>query len=157
MNRLGELLGSATRGNIVEALALSNRPLTGYRISKLYNMNTAKVYIAMKALARLGLVRSCKGRAGIEYQLSDEDLRRLALRLSSRVVTYESWKSLDAKATRFRSGFAKPPPASVGRPAKLLEKKSARLLGELENLALLSRRKFDAKYRVKSVGVYSRI
>jgi hypothetical protein len=156
MSRLGDLLGS-TKANIVEALALSERPLTCYRISKMYNMNVAKGYIAMKKLAALGLVRPSEGRGGVEYLLADDDLRRLALRLSSRVVTFEAWKSREAKRARFRSGLSRVPLLPLGRPTKSVGKKPTRIPGELENLALLARRKFDAKYGRTSDGAYDRI
>ena len=123
----------------------------------MYNMNVAKVYITMKKLADLGLVKRLKGRSGVEYLLLDEDLRRIALRLSSRVITYESWKSQDAKRSRFRSGLERVPPLSLGRPTRSLLMKSTRIPGELENLALLARRKFDTKYRRTSDGAYDSI
>ncbi len=154
MSPLGALLGSITKGNIVEALALSEMPLTCYRIAKMYNMNIAKVYIAMKILATLGLVRSSRGRSGVEYILLDEDLQRLAKKLSPRVITYEVWKGQDAKRNRFRSGLLRVPLLSLGRSTRSLERKTTRIPGELENLAHLARKKFDAKYRRISDGAY---
>ncbi len=157
MNRMGELLGSVTRGNVVEALALSKRPLTSYRVAKAYHMNVAKVYIEMKKLAGLGLVKPTRGRRGVEYTLADEDLRGLALKLSSRVVTYDAWTSEEAKRARFRMGLATVPRVSLGSGPGETEAKPTRLPGELENLAVLGRKKFDAKYRRTAKGEYGRI
>ncbi len=157
MNRLGELLGSVTRGNVVVALALARLPLTSYRVSKIYNMNVAKTYIEMSKLAALGLVKATRGRRGTEYTLVDDDLRRLALKLSSRLVTYESWARQEAKRERFRMGLAQVPPVSLRRPARMIEMKPTRLSGELENLASLARKKFNAKYRRASDREYDRI
>ena len=157
MSRLGEFLGSVTKGNIVEALTLSKEPLTCYRISRAYNMNVAKTYIAMKKLAAIGLVAPSKEKGGVKYFLLDEDLRRIALKLSSRVVTYESWRSQDAKRTRFRSGFVRATLPPLGGPTGAARMKPTRIPGELENLALLARRKFAAKYRRSPDGTYDRI
>ncbi len=157
MNRLGELFGSITRGNAVVALALSRVPLTSYRVSKVYNMNVAKTYIEMSRLAALGLVKATRGRRGREYKLVDEDLRRLALKLSSRLLDYESWAGQEAKRERFRMGLAKVPAVSLRRPARMIEMKPTRLPGELENLASLARKKFNAKYRRTSNREYDRI
>jgi hypothetical protein len=154
MSRLGELLGSKTRGNVVEALAMSERPLTCYRISKLYNMNVAKVYVAMKKLAALGLVTPSRGRGGIEYRLQNEDLCRLALNFSTRVVTYKEWSSQGGKKKRFRFGLAQIPALPLDKSRKLMSIKPTRIPGELDNLALLARAKFDGKYRKGSDGAY---
>jgi hypothetical protein len=154
---MGDLLGSTTRGNVVEALSMSTRPLTCYRISKLYNMNVAKVYAAMKKLAALGLVTPSRGRGGIEYLLQNEDLRRLALQLSSRVVTYEAWSSQDAKKERFRLGLSHIPALVLGGPSKLMSIKPSRVPGELDSLALLARAKFDGKYRMASDHAYDSV
>ena len=147
MNRLVQLLGSSTRANIVELLALAKKPLSAYRVSKMYNMNIGKVYIEMKKLANLGLVSTTKGSRGLEYALIDENLRGLALKLSSRVITYDDWRSPEAKAQRFRSGLIKVPKFSPGRRTKLQDTKPTRMPGELNALALLARSKFDKKYR----------
>jgi hypothetical protein len=157
MTRLGELLGSATRGNIVEALALSGRPLTAYRIAKNYNMNVAKVYLGMKKLERLGLVRFT-GKIGLkEYELNDNDLRSLALRLSSRVQTLESWRSDESRRSRFRMGLVPVPRFSLENLPKTQEPRQRRMPGELENLATLGRKMFDAKYRRKMGRDYDRV
>lgn len=157
MGRLGELLGSTTRGNVVEALAMSKKPLTCYRISKLYNMNVAKVYVAMRKLAALGLVTTSRGGGGTEYRLQDEDLRRLAVRLSTRVVTYEEWSSQDARRERFRSGLSLIPALPKASPAELVPMKPTRMPGELDSLALLARAKFDGKYHRAPDGAYDSI
>ena len=157
MNRLGELLGSSTRANIVEALALSDMPLTAYRIAKKYNMNVAKVYSEMKRLESLGLVKPAGEGRGKEYVLMDRDLRSLALRLSSRVQTYEAWRSSGAKRERFRMGLAKIPSYSMDGEPRAMEPGERRAPGELENLAVLGRRKFDAKYRKGAEREYVRV
>lgn len=64
MSRLGELLGSRTRGNVVEALALSGEPLAACRVAKSYNMNIAKAYKEMKRLSDLGVNRGGGPRPG---------------------------------------------------------------------------------------------
>ena len=157
MNRLGELLGSTTRGNLVEALALSDRSLTAYGVAKAYNMNIAKVYIEMKRLEGLGLVRSAKGGRGKAYELVDDSLRDLALRLSSRVQTYDSWRSPESRRARFRMGLAPLPQFSLSGGSTVAESGQRRMAGELENLAALGRKKFDAKYRRMGERSFDRI
>lgn len=147
-------MGSTTRSNVVEALAMSEKPLTCYRISKLYNMNVAKVYVAMKKLAALGLVTPIRGGGGLEYRLNDVDLRRLALKLSTRVVTFDAWNSRDAREERFRSGLLRTPALPLGSPRRLTLIKQTRMPGELDSLALLARAKFDGKYHRTSGGAY---
>ena len=157
MNRLGQLLGSTTRGNLVEALALSDRSLTAYGVAKAYNMNIAKVYIEMKRLEGLGLVKSTKKNRGKEYELVDDNLRNLALKLSSRVQTYESWKSPASRRARFRMGFASIPSFSIVGQSRAVNMSQRKMPGELENLAVLGRKKFDAKYRRTSGRSYDRV
>ena len=156
MGRLGELLGSTTRGNIVEALALAKRGLTAYGVAKAYHMNVAKVYAEMKRLERLGLVRSANGNRGREYELVDDSLRDLALKLSTRVQTYESWKSPESKRARFRMGLVPVPQFSLGQ-SSVADVSQRRMPGELENLAVLGRKKFDAKYRRMGERSYGRL
>ena len=156
MNRLGELLGSATRGNLLEGLALSDTGMTAYGVAKAYNMNVAKVYLEMKRLERLGLVKSSAGIRGKEYALADESLKDLALKLSSRVQTYSSWKSPESRRDRFRMGLASIPPVSIER----LETGSPiarKPLGELENLAILGRKRFGVKYVRTGERSYDRL
>ena len=157
MSRLAAVLGSLTRSNLVEALSMSSRPLTAYRVAREYNMNVARVYVEAKRLAGLGLLRTVKGRRGIEYDLCDEDLRRLALRLSYRVVSYDSWSSEKAKRTRFRAGLSKVPEMALRNSASFPLSKPSRLRGELENLALMAKKSFNAKYRRKSEREYDRV
>ena len=157
MNRLGELLGSTTRGNLVEALALSDRSLTAYGVAKAYNMNIAKVYVEMKRLEGLRLVRSARGNRGREYELVDDSLRELALKLSSRVQTYESWRSPESRRARFRMGLALVPRLSLTGQSTVVDTSQRRMPGELENLAILGRKKFDAKYRRMGERSYDRI
>lgn len=147
MNRLGELLGSVTRGNLVEAPALSDRGLTAYGVAKAYGMNIAKVYVEMKRLEGLGLVRWTKKNRGREYELVDRNLRDLALKLGSRVLSYESWRSPESRRARFRDGLAIVPRFSISRQEQAVDTEQRRMPGELENLATLGRKKFDAKYR----------
>jgi len=160
MDSLSQLLGSSTRARIVELLALSKKPLSAYRVSKMYNINTGKVYLEMKKLAGLGLVASLRGRRGVEYALIDENLRALSLKLSSRrVITYDEWRSPEAKAQRFRSGLIKPPkfPGVWNKATSDERQKSTRLPGELNALARLARSKFDKKYRRIRDREYARI
>jgi len=157
MSRLGELLGSITRGNLVEALALTDRGLTAYRVAKSYNMNVAKVYREAKRLEGIGVVRSAKGARGMEYDLVDNNLRNLALKLSSRVQTYESWNSPESKRARFRMGLAQVPPFSLVGQASVVDGRQRRMAGELENLAILGRSKFNAKYREVGRRSYDRL
>ena len=157
MNRLGELLGSTTRGNLVEALALSDRSLSAYGVAKAYNMNIAKVYVEMKRLEGLRLVRSARGNRGREYELVDDSLRDLALKLSSRVQTYESWRSPESRRTRFRMGLVSVPRFSLTGQSTVVDTSQRRVPGELENLAILGRKKFDAKYRRMGERSYDRI
>ena len=156
MNRIGELLGSRTRGNIVEALALSDKPMTAYRVAKKYNMNVAKVYKEFKRLDGLGLLKSESDGAKV-YELADDDLKSLALKLSSRVQTYESWKSKEARRTRFRMGLSKVPRFELEIPPGGGEQGARRMPGELENLAALGRKKFDRKYRRTAERAYARV
>lgn len=157
MNRLAVLLGGSTKGNIVEALALSRKPMTAYRVARAYNMNVAKVYVEMKRLAALGMVRPTEGRRGLEYGLADDDLRRLAVRLSSRVQTYDSWRSTESRAARFREGLAVVPPVTLSPGPRTGKGARRRMPGELDNLAALGRRRFDAKYRRTSGRLYARL
>lgn len=136
---------------------MSQAPLTCYRISRMYNMNVAKVYAAMKRLAGLGLVAPSRGRRGTEYRLRDEDLRRLALKFSGRVVTYEAWSSAKARRERFRSGLSLAPAPQLGKARGLMTAKPTRLPGELDNLALLARVKFDGKYHRRPDGLYDTV
>lgn len=157
MNRLGTLLGGTTRANIVEGLALSGRPLTAYRIARKYNMNIAKTYAEMKKLVSIGMVEPVERSRWNEYTLADDDLRRLAVRLSSRVKTYEAWRSPEAKRKRFRMGLARVPPFSMEQPSGSFEPGERRLAGELESLAVLGRKKFDAKYLRLADREYARV
>jgi len=157
MNRLGQLLGSTTRANLVEALALSGRSLTAYGVAKAYNMNIAKVYLEMKRLEGLGLVRSAKGNRGREYELVDDDLRDLALKLSARVQTYESWRSPESRRARFRMGLAPVPRSPLLGKSTAVSTSQRRMPGELDNLAILGRKKFDTKYRRVSERSYDRL
>ena len=157
MNRLAVLLGSATRANIVEALALSGRPMTAYRIAKTYNMNVAKVYLEVKKLEGIGAVGSAGKVRGKEYLLTDRDLKRLAQRLSSRVQTYEGWSSDEAKRDRFKMGLLEVPQYSMEMREGPVEVGERRMPGELENLATLGRRKFDRKYRRTEGREYDRV
>ena len=147
MNKLGVLLGSATRGNVVEALAVSKRPLTAYRVAKEYNMNVAKVYVETKRLAALGLIRASRTGRGVEYRLADGDLKRLALKLSSRTVPFEEWSSEEERASRFRQGLRRVPKFTMEKPDEGALSKTTRLPGELDTLAALARTRFDRKYR----------
>jgi len=140
-------LGSTTRGNLVEALALSDKGLTAYRVAKAYNMNIAKVYVEMKRLERLGIVRSVRRNRGKEYELDNAALKELALELSSRVQTYESWRSPASRRARFRMGLASIPQVSLESPTGVVDSNQRRMPGELDNLAVLGRRRFDVKYR----------
>jgi len=140
----------------VEALALSDRPMTAYRVALSYNLNVAKVYAEMKKLNSLGLVKTSRGR-GLEYALADDDLRRLALKLASRVQTYSSWKSDGSRRARFRMGLAAIPPFTLEKVPRGVEPWPRRTPGELENLAKLGRRKFDGKYRRTGERTYARI
>jgi predicted transcriptional regulator len=155
VTRLGELLGSRTRGNVIEALALSEKPLSAYRVAKTYNMNVAKVYQEMKRLSELGLLKVKEGPPAREYELSDENLKGLALSLTTRVQTYESWRGADSKRARFRMGLRKVPEFEIGDEATVPE--SRRMPGELENLAKLGRTKFDSKYKRVAVRAYARV
>jgi hypothetical protein len=157
MSRLAQLLGSSTRANIVELLASANKPLSAYRVSKMYNMNMGKVYSEMKKLASLGLVSTTTGNKGLEYALVDDNLRELALKLSPRVINYDDWSSQEARAQRFRSGMIKVPKFSIGKPSKSLDSKPTRMPGELDALALLARSKFDKKYLRIGDREYARI
>lgn len=157
MNSLAQLLGSSTRGNLVQALALSSTPLTSYRVAKLYHMNVAKVYIEMKRLAEMGLVEAVRWRRGAEYRLADEDLRRLALKLASGVVTFDAWSSKKAKRARFRMGLWPIPQVSLGRLEGGVTEKPTRMPGELENLAVLGRKRFDSKYRKTGEREFGRV
>ena len=157
MGRLGVVLGSATRGNVVEALALAERPMTSYRIARSYNMNIAKVYSETKKLASLGLVKGSTGERGTEYELADEDLRRLALRLANRVVPFETWKGAESRKARIRAGFSVVPRFSMRGRVTLLPVKPTRMEGELETLALVAKKRFDMKYHKVSRREYDRL
>ena len=128
----------------MEALALSGQPLTPYRIAKEYNMNIAKTYMETKSLARLGVVRAVRKSRGLEYELADEEVRRVALRYRSRVIPFSRWAS--GERARFTMGMEKVPDFGLGAGGGPDERPS-RLPGELDALASLGRKRFDAKYR----------
>jgi len=157
MSRLGQLLGSTTRGNVVEALALSAKNLTAYGVAKAYHMNVAKVYVEMKRLEGLGMLRSARGARGKEYELADENLRGLALKLSSRVQTLESWRNPESRRVRFRMALASVPRFSLIEHPTVVDETRRRMPGELENLAVLGRKMFDAKYRRTGGRSFDRI
>jgi hypothetical protein len=148
MDSLAQLLGSSTRANIIEALATSGKPLSPYRVSKMFNMNTAKVYIEMKRLVDLGLVSCGQGSRGLEYTLQDENLRGLAIKLAPRTIPFDIWNSKESKARRLRNGLIKTPKFSLEKRAKKLQfRKPSRIPGELDSLAKLARRRFETRYR----------
>lgn len=140
----------------MEALAVSPKPLTPYRVAKEYDMNVAKVYIEMKRLTRLGVVRAAGRRRGVEYRLADEDLRGLALKYSSRVVPLEEWNSPQQRASRLRMGLRRIPPYAI-ELAKDIATKPTRLPGELDGLASLGRKRFDARYRRVAEREFARV
>ncbi len=146
------------RARIVELLALAKKPLSAYRVAKMYNLNVSKVYHEIKRLDDLGLLLRRRGSKGMEYSLVDENLRALALNLSPQIQSYDDWNSPEAKAQRFRAGLMQVPKFSLGRrQAKLLERKRTRMPDELDTLALLARRSFEKKYREIGEREYVRI
>ena len=157
MSQLAELLGSSTRAKIVEALAQSNKKLTAYRISKMYSINISKTYIEIKKLADLNLLSAKRGRKGLEYSLTDENLRRLAIKLSSRTISYDDWNDPKARAQRLRAGLRSIPKFSLGKKEKPMFVKPTRMRGELDNLAVLARYKFDQKYRKIGAREYAEL
>ncbi len=156
MYSLSTLLGSSTRGNLVGALARADSPLTSYEVAKMYNMNVAKVYGEMKRLKEMGLVEAVPGRRGTGYKLVDDDLKRLALRLSPRVTTLEAWRSEDERRSRFMNGLREVPEFLLQRPEVQVDEKPSRFGGELRSLAVLGRRMFDSKYRRTGERAWSR-
>jgi len=157
MSRLGVVLGSDTRANVIEALALTREPMTSYAIARSYNMNVAKVYIETKRLARLGFLKRSPGGRGTVYELVDQDLRNLALKLSTRVIPYGVWKGEESRRSRLRAGLSAVPNFSIARRATLLATKPTRMEGELENLATLAKERFDSRYHKTSSRGYDRL
>jgi DNA-binding transcriptional ArsR family regulator len=164
MTPLAELLGSSTRAKIVQALAQTRRKkLSAYRISKMYNLNVSKVYIEIKKLTKLDLLSASRGLKGFEYSLADDNLRELALRLSlpSRTISYDDWNDPKARAQRLRNGLMRIPKFSL--ETRIDQKKPplftnpTRMPGELDNLAVLARNKFDRKYEMIGAREYARI
>ncbi len=84
--RLLAFCGSATRVATLAVLANSERPLSGYRVSKLAGMQPIKIYRELERATRSGLVR--KDVEG--FRLSDPDLR-LLLRKRVRLSWSEGW------------------------------------------------------------------
>ena len=156
MSKLGELLGSETRAKIIVSLAAGEGSLTAYALAKENGANISKVYLEMKRLYRLGVVNSAGKGRGVAYSLADEDIRRLARKYSARVVGYGDWSSGRAKARRFRMGFAQVPPYVRAKGTGPLTKPT-RSEGELDALAELGRRRFDAKYAKTSERGYARV
>ena len=157
VDALETLLGSSTRKSLVEALALSERPLTPYRVAKEYNINVAKTYLEAKRLAAAGFLRRVRGSRGTEYELADDDLRQLTVRLSSRVMSLRRWRDEGERSSRFRAGLRRVPDFSIGTPTEGSLAKPTRLQGELEGLAALGRRKFARKYRQVGAREYARL
>jgi len=78
--------GSETRVSTLGVLANSNRPLTGYRVSKISGLQPIKVYRELARAVESGLVaRSVRG-----YRLIDPDIRTL-LQKRIRVYWSEAW------------------------------------------------------------------
>ncbi|MDE1858220.1 MAG: winged helix-turn-helix transcriptional regulator [Thaumarchaeota archaeon] len=156
MTDLGELLGSETRAKIVASLAVQAGAPTAYMLAKENGVNVAKVYGEMKRLARLGVVKAHGEGRGVGYELVDGDLRRLARRYGSRMLSYGEWASRGARTKRFRMGLARVPayeaPGGEGGPTK-----PTRLEGELDTLAALGRKRFNAKYVRTSARSYARL
>ena len=157
MSSLAVLLGSATRANIIRALAQSGEPLGPYRVAKMFGMNVAKTYSEMKRLAALGVVEGVRGGRGTAYTLVDEDLRRLSLRLSQRVVPLERWKSPPSKASRFMMGMQAVPGFGLEGGEEATWAKASRQEGELDGLAEMGRKRFDAKYRRVGERAFARL
>lgn len=157
MTRLAELLGSITRASVVEALAFGKKPLSAYRIARMYNLNIPKVYLEIKRLSKMGLVTALQGRKGIEYTLNDESIRTLATKLGSRTILYSEWRA--QKNQLLRDGLLKVPRFSISSPREPVTnfEKTTRLRGELDTLALLARKKFDKKYCQIGDRVYARV
>ena len=90
--------GSETRVATLGVLANSERPLTGYRVSKLAGLQPIKVYRELAKATKSGLAQ--KTPRG--YRLTDSDLR-LLLRKRVRVSWFESWYDQEpARAARAR-------------------------------------------------------
>jgi hypothetical protein len=123
----------------------------------MYNMNVPKVYSEIRRLTRLGLLKTSRERGGREYLLADKDLRNIAFRLGSRVQTYDSWSSGKSRRERFRSGLARVPPFTLEGEPREYRPGERRMPGELENLAVLGRKKFDVKYRNSRGREYDRL
>lgn len=157
MSKLGLLLGSETRANVLRSLALGNAPLTPYRVAKETGTNVPKVYLEMKRLAALGVIGVARRARGTEYELVDADLRRLVVRLSPRVVALEAWSSEEERASRFRAGFQTVPPFSAQKPDRMTLSKKTRLPGELDSIASLGRKRFDVKYRPVGDREFARV
>ncbi|MDG6898109.1 MAG: winged helix-turn-helix transcriptional regulator [Nitrososphaerota archaeon] len=147
MDPLAWLLGSSTRAGVVRALSSSDKPLTSYRVAKRFNLNVPKVYKELGRMAEVGLVKASMNRKAREYSLADDDLRRLALRMSPGFVTLEGWSSEEARKLRFRAGLGKKKRNSKGATPANVPVKPTRSPGELESLARLGRRAFDSRYR----------
>lgn len=143
---MARLFGSSTRANLIRAMALSDAPLTAYRIARAYNMNVAKVYREMKNMVDLGLVEVSGKERGVEYRLVQEDLKNLAMKLSPGFISLEAWKGEGARRFRFRAGLGGLPGPRPMRAAGREFPSPDRLPGELETLARLGRKAFDSKY-----------
>jgi len=78
--------GSETRVSTLGVLANAERPLTGYRISKLAGLQPIKVYRELERAIRAGLV----GKSESGYRLLDRDVRTL-LQKRVRVSWSEAW------------------------------------------------------------------
>ena len=154
---LAKLLGSSTRATIILALAREKKKISAYRISKMYNINVSKTYVEMKKLADMNLLRASKGQKGLEYSLEDKNLRELAIKLSSRTIPYDAWNDRKARALRLRNGLISIPKFSLVRKNRQLYAKPPRMRGELDNLAVLARSKFDQKYRMIGAREYAKV
>ncbi|MFZ1022525.1 MAG: hypothetical protein WAN87_00110 [Thermoplasmata archaeon] len=97
------LFGGETRVLTLAALANSERPLTGYRVTKLTGLQPTKVYDELRRLASAEVVRAWpvdNGRANKVWTISDPDLRAF-VRKRVRLVSAAEWaREVDERVRR---------------------------------------------------------
>ncbi|MCI4347230.1 MAG: hypothetical protein L3J97_01260 [Thermoplasmata archaeon] len=123
------LFGSETRVSVLAVLAGASRPLTGYRVAKIAEVQPIKAYAELRKLREAGFVRESPS----GWELSDPQVRRL-VGTRVRVVWSEDWETGEKeRAQRAEKTLAKsrpwfdasrytPNPSVAARYAKEIER-----------------------------------
>lgn len=81
------LFGSQTRVSVLAVLAGASRPLTGYRVAKIAQVQPIKAYAELRRLREAGFVRETSS----GWEISDPQVRRL-VGTRVRIAWSEDWE-----------------------------------------------------------------